>query len=386
MITHLFNSSVVSGPEMLVLPALARLDEPVTIIFLSETRLKEASKKPIEYALKLGLKVYSVEVKKRWDQNAFEQLRRTLDQIKPTLVHAHDVKASFYLVKAVRLAPGFRAPLVSTHHGASARKGIIRLYEEFYVRQVLPRFNSVLAMCEEDRKSLVKRGLNPDRVHLHLNGSDRTFISQDDREMKQRKIRQRWRRMNVHLPAPNEAIFLGAVARLSAEKRHDRMFKVLADLKKSKQLKKRPILLLFGIGPEEKALRELATKLDLDKDVFWMGYSQTIADEMAGFDALLCLSDGEGIPISLLEAGWAATPVFSTAVGGIPNLIPDPKYGFLVNKQEGNPMIAKKLETALSTMPADNSIGTEFQKRIAKEFSQSAWLKRLKEIYRSLPN
>lgn len=384
MVVHIFNSSVVSGPETLAIPALARLGEPVSIIFLTETRMEEARNQgPIRYAQSFGHATHEVRVRGRWDPEAFRKLRGLLDQIDPKVVHAHDVKASTYLLKAARSGRPLGAMLVSTHHGAAARKGLIRLYEEFYVRMILPRFDAVLCVCESDRKSLIRRGLSPQKVHVHLNGVDRPKIPLDQRERIQSEIREHWKQACPalrDLRRSERMVLLGAVSRLSSEKRHDRMLRVLAWIRAN-----RPdlpvVLLCFGTGAEEARLRELARELDLESAVFWMGYSKTISQEMAGFDLLLSLSDGEGIPISLIEAGWAATPVFSTRVGGIPDLIPNEEFGALFDKRLDDAQIGGKLAEWIEDQAGLQRVGAAFQQRIERSFSEASWLQQLRGFY-----
>jgi len=378
MITHIFNSSVVSGPETLVLPALKKLEEPVSIIFLLESRRWDEAQKPIEYARELGHDVYKVVVGGRWDRAAFAELRAVLDHLKPRIAHAHDVKASVYLRQAQKLKPGLSCRIVSTHHGAASRKGKLKLYEEFYVRWILPHFDYVLSVCEHDRHSIVRRGVHENRVGIHRNGADRPKIDADQRREKAIEIRRCWKQAMPSLPDPEHAVFLGAVARLSPEKRHDRMLNVLSFLPDE------VVLLCFGTGAEEKRLRGISRELGVESRVFWMGYSSTISSEMAGFDLLLCLSDGEGIPINLLEAGWAATPVVATQVGGIPDLISSPEEGFLVQKEEDDELIAWKIQKVLYDHVSLKKVGGAFQRRVTSHFSETAWLGRLREVYRSL--
>jgi glycosyltransferase involved in cell wall biosynthesis len=384
MIVHLFNSSVVSGPEMLVLPALRNLEEPVTVIFLTERRLEKACKLPIRYAQGLGHTVLSVSVRGRWDTRAMAELRSVLDTLPVKVVHAHDVKASVYLLKAKQLRKGFKPALVSTHHGASYRKGLIRIYEEFYVRRILPHFDLICCVCEIDRKSIIRRGVPENKVVVHLNGTDRMPVNTAERGTKAHMIRKRWKERMPGLPEPDQAVFLGAVARLSPEKRHDRMLKALKDLSQSKGPAEKSVLLCFGLGQEEERLKAMAKQSGVSERVFWMGYSDTISQEMAGFDILLCLSDGEGIPISLLEAGWAGTPVFATAVGGIPELISTPQVGYLIQKTSSDAEVAFQLQNALSNPGELRSIGDAFQTRVVSQFSQKAWLSQLKKVYASL--
>lgn len=384
MITHIFNSSIVSGPEMLVLPALKKLDVPVSIIFLTELRLYEQSQRPIEYAKSLGHNVYSVPVRSRWDREAFLQLRRVLDTINPEIAHAHDVKASLYLYQAKKIRKGFHPKTVSTHHGAAYRKGIIRLYEEYYVRNVLPHFDFVLAVCSQDKQSMIRRGIAIEKVAVHLNGIDKEKIVVEGRSRISQSIRSSWKEKFTALPHANDAYFLGAVARLSPEKRHDKMIMLLRELNLPGRLDKQVVLLCFGTGKEEERLRKLAHDLDVEKFVFWMGYSNSISSEMAGFDLLLCLSDGEGIPINLLEAGWSGTPVLSTQVGGIPDLISTSRVGYLVDKSDSHGTIAKILINALKNPQDLERKGKAYQDLVCTRFSQKAWLHRLNEVYAAI--
>jgi len=294
------------------------------------------------------------------------------------------VKASFYLHQAKKLRPGFQAALVSTHHGVQGRKGKIRLYEEYYVRRILPHYDLVLSVCTQDRTSLIRRGVPDAKIAVHLNGADRKRIPSESRNSVSAKVRNEWKIRTPGLPDPQDAIFLGAVARLSPEKRHDRMLNVLRSARRSSEYDKKPVLLCFGIGPEEARLKNLARKWGVEDGVFWMGYSDTIGEEMAGFDALLSLSDGEGIPISLLEAGWAGTPVLSTAVGGVPDLISTPAVGYLVERQDSDERIASRLSDVLKDRVAMRRVGKAFQSRVVSEFSESMWRGRLLQEYAKL--
>ena len=57
----------------------------------------------------------------------------------------------------------------------------------------------------------------------------------------------------------------------------------------------------------EKSLQESAPRAGLEKRLVWMGYRKNVGAELAGLDLLLSFSKAEGLPINLIEAGWAAT-------------------------------------------------------------------------------
>src|SRR5882757_5027664 len=102
MIVHLFNSSSVSGPERLVLPALASAREQFVVVNLREERIQRLRETdPLEdYARSLGLEYHDIRVCRHWDTVAVRDLSALLERLDPDLVHAHDVKASAYLLQA----------------------------------------------------------------------------------------------------------------------------------------------------------------------------------------------------------------------------------------------------------------------------------------------
>lgn len=386
MIVHVFNASVVSGPETLAIPALKNLGERVEIFFLLETRVEKGAREVVEYMERHGYRVHVIPVRSRLDRGAITELRRLTRELKPRVLHAHDTKASFYVWRACRgrRAFGFPLKLVSTHHGAAFRKGIIRLYEEIYVRLCLNAFDHVLCMCESDRQSLLRRGVRPGKILIHTNGVDRPKVTEAERTETQKRIRASWAETDARLKAVGTlgaskgALWLGAVARLSAEKRHDRMLRVLAGLKERGV---EAVLLCFGRGAEQERLQALTRELGLEAQTFWMGYRGTIGQELAGFDLTLCLSDGEGIPINLLESAWAGTPVLSTRVGGIPDFIRDPETGFLVEPSENDGEIAAKLAEWARTPEELRRRGLAFQADVEKNFSEKSWLGTLRRVY-----
>lgn len=379
LVAHVFNSSVVSGPETLVLPALADLGFPVTVLFLVEERLGEAGRAPVRYASELRLDAVEVVVRARFDRSAIAALAALLDQLRPRLVHAHDVKASAYVLAAARRA-GTRAALVSTHHGVRGRPDArSRLYEIFYTRALLPRFDLVLAVSAEDERLLRRRGL--ERVALHRNGIDAPRVDPDRRAEAAAAARRAW---GVEV-APGE-LLLGAVGRLSPEKGHDRLLAWLAALDRLADAGRAPpwSCLLFGTGPLASALAERARALGLDRRLRWMGWRAEVGHEMAGFDLLLSASRAEGLPVSLLEAGWAATPVAATVVGGVADVLGDPPAGLALAPGEPPARAAERLGALLLSPERRAVLGRALQARVMTAFSRRAWLDRLRELYAPL--
>jgi L-malate glycosyltransferase len=377
-IVHLFNSSIVSGPETLVLPALPGLGRRVIVIFLAEARREQESRGPIEYARSLGLETRAVTVRSRIDFKAIGELRKLLREIAPQVVHAHDVKASTYLA-ASGLGRRRSYRIFSTHHGVRGRSGWkAKAYESFYCRLVLPFFDRILTVCSSDRSHLARRGVALSRIRVHLNGVDRRFVAPEERQREAQRIRAAWglRERGVS----SNSLVVGFLGRIAPEKRLDRILDLCVELSKlGAGLEWR--LVVFGRGPLEEELKQRTSLLGLTSRVLWMGYRAGVGDELAGFDVLLSYSDAEGLPINLIEAGWAGTPVFATAVDGNLDLIPSRAEGWLVPVTREPAEAARELLGLLKDSKTRAEIGKKFQERVRDGFSGKRWLQDLRKLY-----
>ena len=385
MIVHLFNSSSVSGPERLVLPALASARTPCVIVNLLEDRIGRLHKTdPLhDYAQALNLDYHTILVRRRWDRKAIGELHQLLRHLHPDLVHAHAIKASVYLLLTRRKNEHPCFPIISTHHGVHGLPDWkVRLYEFLYRRYVLKNFDRALAVSSTDYEFLLRSGLNSKQLRCHLNGIDGRRADPKHRSEEARKVQALWLPQELQGYRP---FLFGVIARLSPEKDHDRMLRVLSCLNQlpcNRDWK----CLIFGSGALEATLRQQAVHLGLEKRVLWMGYRKDVADELAGLDLLLSFSKAEGLPINLIEAGWAGTPVMGTRVGGVIDLIPDESYGHSIAPEEPAEVSALSLLRALSR-EGHTELEVQarrFQERVAREFSQKKWLQKLQGFYSEL--
>jgi glycosyltransferase involved in cell wall biosynthesis len=140
------------------------------------------------------------------------------------------------------------------------------------------------------------------------------------------------------------------------------------------------------LGNLERPLRETARRLGLTDRIAWMGYRDDVGRELAGLDLLMSFSNAEGLPINLIEAGWAATPVMSTLVGGVKDLIPEESCGIGIPPEEAVEISARRISALMSQTgrAALDARGRRLQERVTAEFSRARWLSRLREIYAEL--
>jgi glycosyltransferase involved in cell wall biosynthesis len=90
---------------------------------------------------------------------------------------------------------------------------------------------------------------------------------------------------------------------------------------------------LVGDGPERLALERGFEKNDVTSNVKFWGWltPEAVRQALRKFDALMLLSDCEGLPLALLEAmGHGVVPVVTNIESGNPEVVREGENGFLV--------------------------------------------------------
>jgi glycosyltransferase involved in cell wall biosynthesis len=112
------------------------------------------------------------------------------------------------------------------------------------------------------------------------------------------------------LGIPAAAPVVGAVARLSRQKRFDRLLEAMAALPGDVHC------VLAGDGPRRERLQARAAELGLADRVHFLGHRGDTHDVLDALDVYVVSSDTEGMSNAMLEALAAGVPVVSTPVSG----------------------------------------------------------------------
>lgn len=135
------------------------------------------------------------------------------------------------------------------------------------------------------------------------------------------------------LPAASSAPRLLAMGRLHANKGFDVLLRAVA-------LLPRGHVYLAGAGPEEAALRALATELGITGRVSFLGWRRDIGALLAAADIFICSSRQEPLGNIVLEAWSATKPVIAAAAEGPSELISDGTDGVLVPRENAAALAA----------------------------------------------
>src|SRR5439155_2991424 len=99
-------------------------------------------------------------------------------------------------------------------------------------------------------------------------------------------------------------------------------------------------------------------------------------------DLLVCASDVESLPRVILEAMAFGTPVLSTRVFGVPELIEDGRTGYLCEMRDV-PDLAAGIERALTATDAERgAMARAASDRVRERHDARAYAQRIEELLR----
>ncbi len=170
-----------------------------------------------------------------------------------------------------------------------------------------------------------------------------------------------------------EARLIGTVGRMVPEKNHALFLRALAPLL-GPSLK----LVLVGDGQLRSELEAQRSALANQEHVIFSGMRRDVPDLLAAFDVFVLSSATEGLPVVLLEAMASKLPVVSTAVGGIPDVVPE-GAGVLVPPHD-----EAALRGAVEALLDDAARARAMGERARAEALETMSVERMAEAYAAL--
>lgn len=167
---------------------------------------------------------------------------------------------------------------------------------------------------------------------------------------------------------------IATASRLSAQKALPVMLRALTTLPEN------VFLVVLGEGPDEERLKTMSLALGLGDRVRWLGWRKDIADVLAAADVFCLSSNWEGVPLAAQEAIVLGTPVVSTDVGGMSELVHDRRSGRLVAKGDAV-ALAEALGEVLGSPEKAERYATQAAVELRRRFSTDRMLSRLRDAY-----
>lgn len=279
---------------------------------------------------------------------------------RPDIVHSHGYKADIASVMSRA-----KVARVATVHGWCSRSAKERFYEWIGI-QALKRMDAVIALCEDYRQRLVRRGVRNECIHVVPVGT-----RVEDIPSSGLNFRHEWR-------VRDDEVLIVQVGRLSPEK-NPRLLLDAALRICAKHANAR--FAFVGDGSMTERLRADAAPLG-DRVVF-AGYMRDVGDVYRAANIVANTSNTEALPRTLLEAGIMGVPVVATNVGGAAEIIEDGVTGILCP-----PGDVGAISAALTRLIEDTNFrtraGAAARERVGTLFSIAACGRRLLEVYEAV--
>ena len=220
------------------------------------------------------------------------RLAAAIRRTRPDVVHSHNVKASAVVAAAARLARGpRRPPVIATFHGV--------LPAEYPSAARLLRAADVVVCVSEDlATTLAAHGLVPLLIH---NGVALPRREPDGGE----------------IPGAKRPLVV-AVGRLVEQKNHERL---LLAARRVRDAGVPAFFAIVGDGPLRERLTARAARSGWRTACASRAREATLPAVMARADLVAFSSDWEGLSVAALEALAAGTPLVSTPVEGMRELL-----------------------------------------------------------------
>lgn len=244
------------------------------------------------------------------------RLRRVLRDLRPDVVHTHQLATLLYGGAAAR---SLGVPVVvHTEHGREryATRLKTRLLGRTAAR-FCDRFYCLTAdMAGEVRAAKI---VSERKLRVIQNGIDIA-------DFKAAAGADACANVRRSLSIPDGAPVIGTVGRLSEVKRQDVLLRAFAGVRASAPDAR---LLLVGDGPLLDALQRLAEELRVKGAVHFVGYQPHSGPYLRAMDVFALTSRSEGMPQAVLEASVTGLPVVASRVGGLPEVIEEGVTGMM---------------------------------------------------------
>lgn len=294
-VLHLLNSNRFSGAENVVCQIIKafRNEQNIKMVYCSpDGQIREAlQERSIEFEPVSKLSVAEVE--------------RIIKQQQPDVIHAHDMRASFFAARACG-----SLPLVSHIHNNAfdarriSAKSVGYCYAAIKAKHIFWVSQSAFEgyafhKCFKNKSSVLRNIIDVEALYKRTNCD---FYEYD-----------------------YDVVYLG---RLTYPKHPQRLMNVMRLVREKMPNIKMAVI---GTGELEEEAKRLARDYNLLDNVFFLGFQSNPLKMLHDSKVMIMTSRWEGTPMCALEAMALGVPIVGTPVDGLKAIIKDGETGYLSN-------------------------------------------------------
>jgi glycosyltransferase involved in cell wall biosynthesis len=301
-------------------------------------------------------------------------IREIVSREKYDIVHVHSPVAAFVTRFALRDMPN-KPKIIYTAHGFHFHRGGSAIKNKIFLtleKIAGPWTDHLIVINHEDEKAVKEHNIVPQSKLTYMPG-----IGVDIRKYDPTKVRpEDIDKVRQELQLRDEDHLLLMIAEFNPGKRHRDALNAFAALKRPNV-----VLALAGVGPLEGEIKTLAQQLGIAEKVRFLGYRRDIPVLLKAATALLLPSEREGLPRSIMESLCLGTPVISTNIRGVEDLV-EGDCGLMTDVGD-IPAMTKAMAWMLDNPLDAIAMGQRGQTRM-KDFDLSNVVRMHEELYEKI--
>jgi glycosyltransferase involved in cell wall biosynthesis len=301
------------------------------------------------------------------DCRALSRLISAMRAFRPHIVHTRTTKAGVLGRMASRLA-GVGSARVHVFHGHLLHGYFSPVKRHLYVRTerlLASMSNRLVTVGSQVRDDLLDAGIGRPEQYVVIPPGVRLGTIPHRAAAR------------IALGIPAGVPVVAYVGRLTRVKRPDRFLAVAGAV-----LQRMPGCRFLICGDGELS-EEVERGVRPERDSFrLLGWRRDIETVYAAADVVLLTSDNEGTPLALVEAGMAGTPVVSTRVGSVSEIVQHGHTGLLAAPDVGE--LAEHTVRLLSDTALAGRMGESARRWTTRSFGVERLVSDTEALYRSL--
>lgn len=321
------------------------------------------------------------------DMAAYRAIEKIIDDFKPDIVHTHASKPG----AIGRLAAHNRKVpvIVHTFHGhyfhsyfGSLKTNMFKQIE----RSLAKRTSKIIAISDIQKHelSIEHKIAPPEKFEVIPLGFDLDRF-RTDTDRKRKEFRNEFK-------VKDDEIAVGIIGRLVDVKDHRYFLRLARHVFDNTTKKVR--FFIVGDGEMRQELEDFCKEMSIEFNAYpdyapanakmtFCSWRTDIDRINAGLDIVVLTSKNEGTPVSLIEAQASGTPVVSTNVGGVENVVEHGITGLLANASDELKM-AENLMSLIESDALRNEMAGNGWRHVGERFHYSRLVSDMDELYRRL--
>jgi glycosyltransferase involved in cell wall biosynthesis len=242
------------------------------------------------------------------------------------------------------------------------------MYVDFLLRTLILFSHEIITVSGKDYCETINLFGGKKKTHLIHHGTKEPIFFEKSIA---RKV--------LHQKETGKALWIGAVGELQKDEGYAYAIEAFSATQKNNDV----LFFIIGEGADRTNLQKKIEELELSSKVFLLGQIKNAGTLLPAFDIFLSPSTEEGLPFSVLEAGYAKLPVIVTGVGGTPEIVTDMKSGILIRPKDSNE-IKKAFEYLFSHKKEAVVFGKNLRLDVKKNFPFKKMLRETMTVYEKL--